>query len=447
MLPKRRILGLLSCLFATAALALPDLTPQNGIYSITLDTSPVPQGDVDDGCAGATTGRTLVRFGVRTTNIGSDPLVFGDIGCPDNCATNSGAVCANPDFMCSISGTPRAVFISSARYELLDMAGDIVAVGAKRDYCFNDDGCTPPAQPVFTDCEHNQGLSSGCEDDYEPYLACQYIDATDVPGITTRAFRLRVTIDPNNILPDADRTNNVAEVVLPGCGDGIVEAGEDCDPGPVSAAPCCDPNCHFLPAGTACRPAGGPCEAAAVCDGTSDVCPPNPPALDGSSCGVGMSPCLDAVCAAGTCASRRDPSQGCLIDGACVPPDAVDSSDPCQRCDVTASAEAWSRNRDATPDGVQCEVAYVTAVAQASACPARTVAAVGRRLRHAGEIAARLTSAEAQAARALRRRLLRLSKQVARRFTGSPGCRPEAALAELGILQEQIRAMAAVTPR
>jgi len=63
--------GLLVFLLVVAvrpALALPDLTPE--IYAVEIDTDQtVSSGDVAEGCAGATSGRTLLRFGVRA---GSD---------------------------------------------------------------------------------------------------------------------------------------------------------------------------------------------------------------------------------------------------------------------------------------------------------------------------------------------------------------------------------------
>jgi len=114
------------------AAALPDLTPR--IYEVEIDSGQtVSAGELADGCAGAMADRTLVRFGVDTDNVGPDPLVIGDPGCPD-CSANPGAACANADFQCSLSGNPRPVFVSSARYELLDIAGNLVALGVKRNY-------------------------------------------------------------------------------------------------------------------------------------------------------------------------------------------------------------------------------------------------------------------------------------------------------------------------
>src|SRR5689334_10754752 len=116
-----------------------DLTP--AIYGINFEmNATVDPGDVIEGCAGAASGRTLLRFGTRVTNLGPDDLVIGNPGCPP-CATNPGAVCQDPRFVCSQAlGLPH--FQSAARFELLDPSGADVVVGAKRGYCFNDDECT-----------------------------------------------------------------------------------------------------------------------------------------------------------------------------------------------------------------------------------------------------------------------------------------------------------------
>jgi len=57
------------------------------------------------------------------------------------------------------------------------------------------------------------------------------------------------------------------------CGNGFVEAGEDCDPGAADANDCCSTKCQFVVADTICRAAGGTCDAPEVCDGTSALCP------------------------------------------------------------------------------------------------------------------------------------------------------------------------------
>jgi len=79
------------------------------------------------------------------------------------------------------------------------------------------------------------------------------------------------------------------------CGNGIVEAGEECDPGAGSNSTCCDPgtckfkgdavcdpsnspcctgSCQFAPASQVCRPArDARCDVAESCTGLSADCP------------------------------------------------------------------------------------------------------------------------------------------------------------------------------
>jgi Lysyl oxidase len=232
----------LSCVVASsgAALALPDLTPQIDQVEM-LAGQTVGSGDVAEGCAAATSGRTLLRFGVRFYNVGQDSLVIGDPQCPD-CTTNPGVVCGDPRFLCSpADGHGHPHYEGFATYELFDVAGRRLAVGGKRSFCIRESACPPGTSAIFT-CDF-QGIQPGCFDYYARTLGCQYIDATDVPAVQTRALRLRVTLDTAQTLPDANRMNNRYEVALPGCGDGIVQAGETCDPGPGPTIPCCDPAC------------------------------------------------------------------------------------------------------------------------------------------------------------------------------------------------------------
>lgn len=91
------------------------------------------------------------------------------------------------------------------------------------------------------------------------------------------------------------------------CGNGIVEAGEDCDCGGTSGCgsnsccnpttckfannavcdpsneDCCTTSCQFAGNGTVCRASTGVCDPAETCSGTSALCPANVAAPDGKS--------------------------------------------------------------------------------------------------------------------------------------------------------------------
>ena len=172
---------------------------------VSVFVSDVDPGDVAEGCAGGTTARTLVRFTLRADNLGPDDLVVGAPNCPD-CHENPGVTCGNPLFTCS-TAHGHAHFASFVRPELLDEHGTVVAQGYKFGFCLLDSIC---ATPQYTDCLVNQGITAGCSDVYLAGLPCQYVDITDAnlaPGV----YSLRVTLDPQGALAEANEDNNTAE--------------------------------------------------------------------------------------------------------------------------------------------------------------------------------------------------------------------------------------------
>ncbi|HIG69919.1 MAG TPA: hypothetical protein EYQ46_07840, partial [Myxococcales bacterium] len=71
---------------------------------------------------------------------------------------------------------------------------------------------------------------------------------------------------------DIDQCVNVSVVscsVTSVCGDGVLDAGEQCDDGGSAAGDCCSATCQFESATTSCRAAAGACDLAETCDGTS----------------------------------------------------------------------------------------------------------------------------------------------------------------------------------
>ena len=92
-------------------------------------------------------------------------------------------------------------------------------------------------------------------------------------------------------------------VSLQMCGNGIVEAGEDCDPGIGTTSKCCDtatckfinnatcdpesssccsPQCTFAPSTQICRPSRNAiCDTAEFCTGNSPSCPADVMAKNG----------------------------------------------------------------------------------------------------------------------------------------------------------------------
>ncbi|KAH7103142.1 Metallo-peptidase family M12-domain-containing protein [Auriculariales sp. MPI-PUGE-AT-0066] len=117
------------------------------------------------------------------------------------------------------------------------------------------------------------------------------------------------------------------------CGNGIVEDGEDCDPGlganssccdaatckfranakcdPMSSS-CCSTSCQFAPAGTVCRPSmDAQCDVPETCSGTTAQCPIDKTMPNGQKCGSELGETL--TCASGLCTSV---GQQCRLMGA-----------------------------------------------------------------------------------------------------------------------------------
>ncbi|GAB5593873.1 hypothetical protein Unana1_08773 [Umbelopsis nana] len=111
------------------------------------------------------------------------------------------------------------------------------------------------------------------------------------------------------------------------CGNGILEPGEECDPGGVDDACCygatcklkpgavcddynesCCHNCSVAASGTLCRAPISTCDIPEYCNGTSTACPPDIHLADGTSCANGT-----MKCASGLCTSR---SAQCALRGA-----------------------------------------------------------------------------------------------------------------------------------
>lgn len=92
----------------------------------------------------------------------------------------------------------------------------------------------------------------------------------------------------------------------PPCGDGILDAGEDCDDGNVTDGDCCSSTCTAEPDGGACDD-GEPCTegdqcASGACAGT--------PVTDGTPCDDG-SACTDDSCQSGSCVGVAALAPGC----------------------------------------------------------------------------------------------------------------------------------------
>ncbi|KAJ7630404.1 zinc metalloprotease [Roridomyces roridus] len=193
----------------------------------------------------------------------------------------------------------------------------------------------------------------------------------------------------------SDPNSNIETISLQMCGNGIVEAGEDCDPGEGVASPCCnsdtckftanavcDPEsspcctqqCGFAPSTQVCRPAkDAQCDMAETCTGTSSACPADLVKPNGQSCGSNGLACASGQCTSvalqcqqlgssmnltRACPSQssdscqvscQDPTQAnqcillsaMLVDGSPCGYGGVCASAKCQSSGLISTAKAW----------------------------------------------------------------------------------------------------------
>jgi cysteine-rich repeat protein len=174
--------------------------------------------------------------------------------------------------------------------------------------------------------------------------------AEGVARNTTEVFEGKATLVNTTTTTSTSSTSTTSPVPI--CGNGALEAGEQCDDGNLLAGDCCSAICTAEPGGgvcdddgnvctadvcdgagscshppgnggTVCRPATDGCDAAETCSGASTVCPPDATAPDGTSCSEDA--CfLAQTCAAGACTGGSpvtcpaceacDSEIGCLAD-------------------------------------------------------------------------------------------------------------------------------------
>lgn len=254
-----------------------------------------------EGCVLTSGWRRLLEFDLTTPNYGTADVKFGD---PSD----------NPLFHYS-ECHDHFHFDGYAKYSLLGGAQE-VAEGHKQAFCLMDyEPWTEDARarPHYS-CER-QGISAGWADTYGGYLACQWIDITDVPAGT---YTVHATVNFESIIPELDYENNVAEatwtvvdpVDLPSVTDACDTPAGRGDVGQDETRDCgwtLDGNYTCTPGEPVTASCSGGCDGTCVGDPVMRVCegPDNPcysyQALgsDDDSCGTTHCPVVSVTCPAG----------------------------------------------------------------------------------------------------------------------------------------------------
>ncbi len=148
--------------------------------------------EVVEGCA-LSGPRRYLNFDTETRNIGDADLVLGNPA-------------SNPNFIYALCHR-HYHFTDFADYQLVNSAGQTVAIGLKAGFCLLDSFRWRSGARVTAryDCS-NQGIQQGWADVYHRGLSCQWVDITGLPaGI----YRLAIEVNPAGRLPERTRTNNL----------------------------------------------------------------------------------------------------------------------------------------------------------------------------------------------------------------------------------------------
>ena len=202
MIKPSRVLGLglfgfICQSFPPAIAAAPDLIVWGDAAAPYIETVTYASDscEVQEGCAVAGT-RKLLRFNMETRNIGNANLHVGN---PANNPLFHWAPCHG-----------HYHFDGFALYELLDANGQLAAQGHKIGFCIEDVHRWDPNAPAAAryDC-NNDGIQAGWADVYEANLPCQYVDITGVPP---GDYLLHIIVNPDQLLPESNYSNNDAQV-------------------------------------------------------------------------------------------------------------------------------------------------------------------------------------------------------------------------------------------
>ena len=189
---------------ATMAQDSPDLRPEISNVTVKVGQT-VSDADVVEGCAAASTGRTLLAFDHLAWNDGPGEINLGDPGCP-NCDTDYVPVCSNPLFECSAAGGHNHAHLKNFSAYTVTKRGQSGAEvrGHKEGFCLVNSVCKDGTiPPPGGNC--NQ-LAAGCADVYSSGLGCQYVDITHLrPG----KYTLHVELNPLRTITEASYENNV----------------------------------------------------------------------------------------------------------------------------------------------------------------------------------------------------------------------------------------------
>jgi cysteine-rich repeat protein len=199
--------------------------------------------------------------------------------------------------------------------------------------CSDGVGCTDDSCDEASDSCVNDPNDANCPDDGAFCNGMEFCDpANDCSSMGDPCPAGTVCDEGGDACVDA-----------PGCGDGVLDPGEECDDGNTMDGDCCSATCQFEPSGSSCED-GQFCNGEETCDGAGTCLPGEPVDCDdGIDCSVDSCNEVDDVCESvandSLCA---DDGLFCTGQEVCdVFAGCVSTGDPCDRgevCDEAAGA-------------------------------------------------------------------------------------------------------------
>jgi len=173
--------------------------------------------------------QTLLRFSSSTPNIGQADMNIGDPAqCPslfefspchqhlhfeDYTAYRLWTEAGYVNWIAMRDGSaPANAGINAQLIATATASGDLIS-GHKQGFCMVDSAAYPGAvqngPAKYLSCSSNQGITVGYEDIYPPQLPDQFIQIT---GLRDGTYVLENQVNPDQVLPESDYTNNFAAV-------------------------------------------------------------------------------------------------------------------------------------------------------------------------------------------------------------------------------------------
>ena len=185
---------------AGGSMGMPDLQVDREMLekSVEIVEMDFPAGscEIEEGCVAGPGRRKLLRWDTATPNLGTADLHFGNPA-------------QHPDLFEYSRCHNHYHFRGYAAYEL-DGPGGLKVTGRKQAFCLEDISPYSNRQSTGYTCDF-QGISLGWGDIYSKDLPCQWVDITDVPR---GDYKLLITVNPDGMIQELDRSNNTAGVVV-----------------------------------------------------------------------------------------------------------------------------------------------------------------------------------------------------------------------------------------